>query len=249
MFLSCSDDANLEQVAIGGAGRGHEFKAKSHHQPACAVSEARLARSVAHRRSQGLSVLPAVSARRFRAELRSRRSPSSSARTAPANRPCSKASRCSPAMTKPAAARAIGRSIIPTRSRRWAASFRRRCAQAGCRRSPMAGSFAPRASSRSRDISTRPRDDVGAAAGLPLAFARRRLLALLRGALPAAGHLHLRRTGIGAVAGAPDRIPEADAADGEVHDLPGHHGHAFADADGLSRARDCCGCRNTGWSR
>ena len=53
-----------------------------------------------------------------------------------------------------------------------------------------------------------------AAAGFPLAFARRGLSALLRGALPAAGHLHLRRTGIGAVAGAPDGISEAAAADG-----------------------------------
>ena len=55
-------------------------------------------------------------------------------------------------------------------------------------------------------------------ARLPLAFPRRGIPALLRGALPAAGHLHLRRTGIGAVTGAPDRIPEAVAADGAVHD-------------------------------
>ena len=40
-------------------------------------------------------------------------------------------------------------------------------------------------------------------------------LALLRRALPAAGHLRLRRTGIRVVALAPDRISEADAADGE----------------------------------
>ena len=50
-------------------------------------------------------------------------SPSSSARTAPVNPPCSKVSPCWPAMTKPAAAKVIGRSIIPTRPRRWAASF------------------------------------------------------------------------------------------------------------------------------
>jgi hypothetical protein len=37
-----------------------------------------------------------------------------------------------------------------------------------------------------------------------------------------------------AVARAPDRIPEADAADGAIDDLPGRDGHAFADADGLS---------------
>jgi hypothetical protein len=54
-------------------------------------------------------------------------------------------------------------------------------------------------------------------------------------ALSETGHLYLRRTGIGAVAGAPDRIPEADAADGGVHDLPGGDGHALAGADGLSR--------------
>ena len=53
------------------------------------------------------------------------------------------------------------------------------------------------------------------AAGLPVPFARRGLFALLRGALPAPGHLHLRRAGIRAVALAPDGIPEADAADGK----------------------------------
>src|SRR5258706_3123720 len=70
---------------------------------------------------------------------------------------------------------------------------------------------------------------------LPLSFARRRLFAVLRGTLPEAGHLHLRRTGSRAVARAPNGIFEADAADGAVHDLPGHHGHAFTDADGLSQ--------------
>ena len=53
------------------------------------------------------------------------------------------------------------------------------------------------------------------AARFPVAFPRRGFHALLRGALPAAGHLHLRRAGIGAVAGAPDRVSETAAADGE----------------------------------
>jgi hypothetical protein len=70
---------------------------------------------------------------------------------------------------------------------------------------------------------------------LPFPFARRRLFSLLRGALPKPGHLHLRRAGIGAVARAPAGIPETDAADGDVHDLPGRDGDAFADAHGLSR--------------
>ena len=35
---------------------------------------------------------------------------------------------------------------------------------------------------------------------------------------------------------APDRVSEADAADGEYRPLPDHHGHAFADADGVSDA-------------
>jgi predicted ATPase len=39
--------------------------------------------------------------------------------------------------------------------------------------------------------------------------------------------------GIRAVALAPDRIPEADAANGRYRPLPDHHGHALADADGL----------------
>ena len=63
---------------------------------------------------------------------------------------------------------------------------------------------------------------------LPLAFAWRGVSALLRRTLSAPGHLHLRRTGIRAVALAPDRVPEADAADGGYRPLPDHHGHAFA---------------------
>ena len=39
----------------------------------------------------------------------------------------------------------------------------------------------------------------------------------------------------GVVAGAPDRIPEAVADDGQIRPLPGHHGHARAHADGLSQ--------------
>src|ERR1700722_15065631 len=74
-----------------------------------------------------------------------------------------------------------------------------------------------------------------AAARLPLAFARRGFPALLRGALPEAGHLHLRRAGIRAVAVPPNRIFEADAANGRIKNLPGRDGHAFARANGLSR--------------
>src|SRR5258707_615086 len=69
---------------------------------------------------------------------------------------------------------------------------------------------------------------------LPFAFARRRLLAVLRRALPETGHLHLRRTGSRAVADAPDGVSETAAAHGAVHDLPGRHGHTLTDADGLS---------------
>jgi hypothetical protein len=32
-----------------------------------------------------------------------------------------------------------------------------------------------------------------------------------------------------------DRVFEADAADAAIDDLPDHDGHAFADADGLSK--------------
>ena len=64
---------------------------------------------------------------------------------------------CWPAMTRPAAARAMGRSTIPARSSAWAESWRGRFAPAGCRRSRRAGSFAPRAFSRSRDTGTRSR--------------------------------------------------------------------------------------------
>jgi hypothetical protein len=68
-----------------------------------------------------------------------------------------------------------------------------------------------------------------------LSHSRRGLFAILRGALSAPGHLHLRRTRVRVVALAPDGIPEADAADGKFRPLPDHHGHAFADADGLPR--------------
>src|SRR5436190_21480650 len=57
-------------------------------------------------------------------------------------------------------------------------------------------------------------------ARLPLAFAWRGFSTLLRGTLPAPGHLHLRRTGIRTVALAPDRVPEADAANGRYRPLP-----------------------------
>ena len=43
------------------------------------------------------------------------------------------------------------------RSRKCGGQLSRRCARAGCRRSPTAGSFAPKAFSRWRDIWTRPR--------------------------------------------------------------------------------------------
>jgi hypothetical protein len=51
--------------------------------------------------------------------------------------------------------------------------------------------------------------------------------------VPKATHLHLRQAEIGAITGAPDGIPEADAADRAVDDLPDRHGHALADADGV----------------
>ena len=79
-----------------------------------------------------------------------------------------------------------------------------------------------------------PRSEVRRLTSSPIPTVK--VFALLRGALPAPGHLHLRRTGIRAVALAPDRVPEADAADGEYRPLPDHHGHAFADADGLPDA-------------
>jgi hypothetical protein len=60
-------------------------------------------------------------------------------------------------------------------------------------------------------------------------------LRFLRRALPGPRHLRLRRAGIGVVAVASDRIPEIDAADGYVSELPGDHGDTFACPDGLSQ--------------
>ena len=77
----------------------------------------------------------------------------------------------------------------------------------------------------------------GHPARLPLTLARRGFFAIFRRPLPEAGHLHLRRAGIGAVAGAPDGIFEADAADGAVQDMPGRDGHALACPDGLHARR------------
>ena len=157
---------------------------------------------------------------------------SSSAKTAPGNRRCSKASPHSPDTTRRAAARATCRSTIRGRWRRWAARWPRRCARAGCRRSPMAGSSAPRAFFTSRATSSRAAQQTDG--GFSLAFARRGLPAVFRRALPASGHLHFRRAGIGAVAVAADRVPQAAARHGTIRHLPGHHGDAFAAADGLS---------------
>jgi hypothetical protein len=53
-----------------------------------------------------------------------------------------------------AAARDIARSITPAPWRSWVVGSRMHCARAGCRRSPMVGSSAPKASSRSRAIWT-----------------------------------------------------------------------------------------------
>src|ERR1043166_6367136 len=72
------------------------------------------------------------------------------------------------------------------------------------------------------------------AAGFPVALARRRVPALLRGALPPAGALHLRRTGIGALALAPDRVSETAPPHGALRHHPGDYGDPRADADGLS---------------
>jgi hypothetical protein len=60
---------------------------------------------------------------------------------------------------------------------------------------------------------------------------------VLLGMVPKATHLHLRQAEIGAITGAPDGIPEADAADRAVDDLPDRHGHALADADGVSHPK------------
>ena len=84
-------------------------------QPAGAVSETGLARSVAVSDREAYPFCLPFLRDDFEAELRSRRSRSSWARTVPANPPCWKASPCSPDTTRPAAAKAIGRSIIRAR--------------------------------------------------------------------------------------------------------------------------------------
>src|SRR6202030_4552546 len=129
-----------------------------------------------------------------------------------------KGSPCSPALTRPAAARAISPSTIP-------ASDGRRAFKGAARKLVAENNQRLVLSRREllygRQISRRRRARRWrAGAGLPLAFARRRFFALLRRALPAAGHFHLRRTGIRTVARAPDGVPEADASDGGIHDLP-----------------------------
>jgi predicted ATPase len=66
-----------------------------------------------------------------------------------------------------------GKGYMPVdhseRLRKWAASSPRRCAPAGCRASPTAGSFARRAFSRSRDTRTRPtpRSSPASPMGIP----------------------------------------------------------------------------------
>ena len=62
------------------------------------------------------------------------------------------------------------------------------------------------------------RDSGSGLTGLPVPLAWRGLHAFLRGAMPEAGPLHLRRTGIRAVAGAADGVSETDAPHGAIHD-------------------------------
>ena len=90
-----------------------------------------------------------------------RRSQSSSAKMVPANPRCWKGSRCSLAMTKPAAARVTCRSTIPGDGGDGRPGLSNRSVQAGCRRLPMAGSSAPRASFPSRRYLDLAARDVG----------------------------------------------------------------------------------------
>src|SRR6185503_9512683 len=78
-------------------------------------------------------------------------------------------------------------------------------------------------------------DGRPATAGLSFALAWRGILALLRGAMSAPGHLHLRRAGVGAVAVPADRVPEAVAPHGPFGRVPSHHGDPLPDSDGLSQ--------------
>ncbi len=121
--------------------------------------------------------------------------------------------------------------------KKWAANCPVRCGRAGYPKSPMAGFSAPKASFRSPATWTRWPGNIRLGGPPPDFLSHSHgegFFALLRGALPAPGHLHLRRAGIGAVALAPDRVFEADAADGGYRPLPDHHGHAFAGVDGVS---------------
>jgi hypothetical protein len=58
--------------------------------------------------------------------------------------------------------------------------------------------------------------------------------AVLRGALPKAGHFHLRRAGIGVVSDPSDRVSEAPVPNGCFENQPSHHGDALTHADGVS---------------
>src|SRR6266699_1008275 len=64
---SCCVLWNVRQTAVAPPlpGPAHEFEKETRHPNARALSQAHLARTVARRRPHGLSVLPAVSRRRF----------------------------------------------------------------------------------------------------------------------------------------------------------------------------------------
>ena len=146
---------------------------------------------------------------------------------------------------EPAAARATCRSIIPTRSRRWAAACRETARELAAedhhrmvlsRRELLLGG----ALSRPGGLGKRRQ-----AAELPVVFAWRGLCGSSGAAGGRAFSSSASRNRVVAIA--TNQISPTRTPHGSIEDLPGHHGDPLADHHGLSGR--ACGCPSTVWTR
>ena len=187
----------------------HGIRAKGADQPSGALSEAGLARSGEGGRPR-LSLLAAVPARRFDARLRSRHHHHRRRERHAANRRCSRRSRRSPATTRRAAARATGRPTISGAIETTGGARARRSVPRWLPKLTNGWFF--RAESFftvARYLDEAALEPLG---GPPPDFLSHShgegFLRFFEERCQPAGTLHLRRAGIGAVALAPDRVPE-----------------------------------------
>ena len=244
------EETQGEVGAERNQGRGRMTRKRRGTSLAGAVSQARLARPGARAGPRGLSVLPAVPARRLRARLRPR---DHDHRRRERHREIDAARRHrrrSPATTRPAAARATGRSIIRGAIEAMGGTLVEALRAAWLPKVTTAGSSAPKASSRSRAISTRPRSTIGG---------RRRTSSRIRTARASCASsrsaAHARASSSSTSRNRRCRPRARSSSCKLLHRMdqsgrsPGDHGDARADPDGLSGRAAAPADANTGSSR